>query len=275
MNSYFEQSGFYGQTATGGAAEQAYRFPLGLAGMGVSPYTQHTQPRPPAQDPAGYDSGSVAAAAAVVAATNGTGNSAPSPKAAGLYNPINDYKSSNGPSSGGSAGGGVPSPPAECKDQPPVNGYSSLSKELNSWNGANGTNNNGTSGGAGAGGGGGAGPTGAAANGPTTNGGGGTTPVRPSAGTPDMSRYTPTSVDAMASARDRWMNTCSGLSSASAVAAAASQPQLQQAASPHQTFYPWMAIAGKAGTITHLYTISKHHTNQSRNDVTLGLSTYI
>ena len=84
----------------------------------------------------------------------------------------------------------------------------------------------------------------ATANG-VNGGGGGTPPVRPSAGTPDMSRYTPTSVDAMASARDRWMNTCSGLSSASAVAAAASQPQLQQATSPHQTFYPWMAIAGR------------------------------
>ena len=158
MNSYFEQSGFYGQTATGGA-DQAYRFPLGLAGMGVSPYAQpHTQPRPPTQDPAGYDSGSVAAAAAVVAATNGTAaavgaNTAPSPKATGLYSPINDYKASNGPSSGagsagsGGGGGGVTSPPAapDCKpDQ--VNGYSSLSKELNSWNGANGTNNNGSSG---------------------------------------------------------------------------------------------------------------------------------
>ena len=95
----------------------------------------------------------------------------------------------------------------------------------------------------------------ATANG-VNGGGGGTPPVRPSAGTPDMSRYTPTSVDAMASARDRWMNTCSGLSSASAVAAAASQPQLQQATSPHQTFYPWMAIAGEY-CIQYLFTLKQ------------------
>ena len=59
-----------------------------------------------------------------------------------------------------------------------------------------------------------------------------------------MTRYTPTTVDAVASARDRWMNTCTGLSSASALSSAAAQPQLQQT-SPHQTFYPWMAISGK------------------------------
>ena len=45
MNSYFEQGGFYGQTAgtaaTASPADQAaYRFPLGL-GMGVNPYSQH------------------------------------------------------------------------------------------------------------------------------------------------------------------------------------------------------------------------------------------
>ena len=240
MNSYFEQSGFYGQTATGGA-EQAYRFPLGLAGMGVSPYTQHTQPRPPTQD--GYDSGSAAAAVAasgvVAAAAANGGNTAPSPKASGLYSPINDtnsgvYKSSSNNS--GSGGGGVTPGATDCKDQ---NGYSSLSKELNSvsgWNSGGGT--------------GGAGGTGNGTANATGNGVGGTTPVRPSVCTPEMTRYTPTAaVDAVASARDRWMNTCSGLSSASAVAAAASQPQLQQATSPHQTFYPWMAIAGKTNRV--------------------------
>ena len=56
MNSYFEQGGFYGQAAAASGADPSYRFPLGLAGMGMSPYAQH-QPRP--QD---YD---VAAAAAV------------------------------------------------------------------------------------------------------------------------------------------------------------------------------------------------------------------
>ena len=63
MNSYFEQSGFYGQTA--GGAEQAYRFPLGLAGMGASPYSQHTQPR---QDASAYDTS--AASAALAAQSN-------------------------------------------------------------------------------------------------------------------------------------------------------------------------------------------------------------
>jgi len=257
MNSYFEQSGFYGQTP-GGGAEQAYRFPLGLAGMGVSPYAQHTQPRPPTQD--GYDSSAaaaVAASGAVAAAAANIGNTAPSPKATGLYSPINDagsgvYKSSSSTSSGG---GGVGTPAAaqpDCKDQ---NGYSSLSKELNTggWPSTGGATGGGPV--AGATGTNGPAPTGNGTAAPTgTNGVGGTTPVRPSVCTPEMSRYTPTTVDAMASARDRWMNTCSGLSSASAVAAAASQPQLQQAASPHQTFYPWMAIAGSGSWGTHLFT---------------------
>ena len=51
MNSYFEQSGFYGQG--GGAGAPDYRFPIGLSSLGgVSAYGQH-QPRPP-QD-TGYD----------------------------------------------------------------------------------------------------------------------------------------------------------------------------------------------------------------------------
>ena len=44
-------------------------------------------------------------------------------------------------------------------------------------------------------------------------GGPGSAPVRPSVCTPDMTRYTPSSVDQVA--RDRaWMNTCSSLSAA-------------------------------------------------------------
>ena len=58
MNSYFEQSGFYGGHGQTGA-EQAYRFPLGL---GVNPYG------PPATGPVGrqesYDAAAAAAAAA-------------------------------------------------------------------------------------------------------------------------------------------------------------------------------------------------------------------
>ncbi|XP_023341232.1 homeotic protein ultrabithorax isoform X2 [Eurytemora carolleeae] len=74
---------------------------------------------------------------------------------------------------------------------------------------------------------------------------GSSAPVRPSVCTPDMARYTPDQA-----ARDRaWMNTCSSLSAAAQV----SQPpsQLQQP-SPHQTFYPWMAIADFSGG-THLF----------------------
>merc|ERR1712012_172089 len=179
----------------------------------MSPYAQH-QPRP--QD---YD---VAAAAAVSAAT------AASPKASGLYSPLNNdsssvYKSSSTTSSGsggGSGGAAPPTDPVDCKDQ--SNGYSSLSKELSAW--------------------------GSSATGGTPGSGGGSNhtngnPARPVVSTPDMTRYTPSAVvAAAASARDRWMNSCS-LTSASQP-----QPQLQQSA--NHTFYPWMAIAGG----THLFT---------------------
>ena len=221
MNSYFEQGGFYGQASAAAAGgDPAYRFPLGLAGMGMSPYAQH-QPRP--QD---YD---VAAAAAVSAASAVT-----SPKSSGLYSPINNdsssvYKSSSTTSSGsgggGTGSGTAPPDPAsasvDCKDQ--SNGYSSLSKELNAWGAASGVSSGAASGGAsGAGG-------HAASN--SSNG------VRPMVSTPEMTRYTPTAVDAAAAqARDRWMNSCS-------LTGSQTQPQLQQSA--HQTFYPWMATAGK------------------------------
>ena len=36
MNSYFEQGGFYGQAAATAGADPSYRFPLGLAGGGIS-----------------------------------------------------------------------------------------------------------------------------------------------------------------------------------------------------------------------------------------------
>jgi len=87
------------------------------------------------------------------------------------------------------------------------------------------------------------------AGGPAVPGWGGAAPVRPSVCTPDMTRYTPSSVDQVA--RDRaWMNTCSSLSAAAQ--ATQSPPQLQQP-SAHQTFYPWMAIADFPGG-THLFT---------------------
>jgi Antp family protein len=213
MNSYFEQSGFYGQAAASAGADPSYRFPLGLAGMGVSPYSQHAQPRP--QE---YDAAAAAAAAAASAA-------AASPKASGLYSPLNNdsssvYKSSSTTSSGSGGGGGrvgaapsIPDPTSvDCKDQ--TNGYSSLSKELNAWG------------------------SGAPGGGASSNG---SAPVRPSVCTPDMSRYTPSAVDAAAaSARDRWMNSCS-------LTSASQADQIQQSA--NHTFYPWMAIAGKSRLI--------------------------
>ena len=59
MNSYFEQSGFYGQ-GVGGTAGTApdYRFPIGLGGLGgVTAYGQHQAAARPGQDPtAGYES---------------------------------------------------------------------------------------------------------------------------------------------------------------------------------------------------------------------------
>jgi len=206
--------------------------------MGMSPYAQH-QPRP--QD---YD---VAAAAAVSAASAVT-----SPKSSGLYSPLNNdassvYKSSSTTSSGSGGGGGTGVPPSapssdpsqaaalaaaaasaaaaaqDCKDQ--TNGYASLSKELNAWGSSTPTS---------------AGVVGSHSSSASANGG-----VRPSSGTPDMTRYTPSAVDAV-SARDRWMNSCSLTGSQAQQAALSSQAQQ----SAHQTFYPWMAIAGG----THLFT---------------------
>ena len=58
----------------------------------------------------------------------------------------------------------------------------------------------------------------------SVGGWGASAPVRPSVCTPDMTRYTPSSVDQVA--RDRaWMNTCSSLSAA-AQALTTSTPQL-------------------------------------------------
>jgi len=96
MNSYFEQSGFYGQT---GGPDQAYRFPLGLAGMGVSPYSQH-------QARSHQDSYDAAAVASV-------GSVAASPKAAGLYSPLSDSTASLYKTSSSSAGSGG-TPVGEC-----------------------------------------------------------------------------------------------------------------------------------------------------------------
>jgi len=170
MNSYFEQSGFYGQGGAPTAGD--YRFPIGLGGLGgVSPYGQH-QPRPPQEAP--YD----------------TTPASPS-KASSLYSSLGDSAAYS---------------KIECKEP---NGYPAIKPDLG-------------------------------APAPSSMAGwGGGAPVRPAVCTPDMTRYTPSTADQVA--RDRaWMNTCSSLSAA----AQASQPPSLQQPSPHQTFYPWMAIAG-------------------------------
>jgi Antp family protein len=254
MNSYFEQGGFYGQTAAGTAAagaatasdQAAYRFPLGL-GMGVSPYSQHNAAAAAAaaQSSRHHESQYAAAAAAAAALDQGGGGGQTSPKlASSLYSPLSDssYKATNSAptnsavaasgssnnsvsSAGGGGGGGNngSTGATDCKDQ---NGYSSLSKDVIASANSSSLNNPSSwnSGGSG-------------------NGGGVTPPVRPSAGTPPdhMSRYTPSAADV--AARERWMNTCSLTQSA----AAAQHQQLQQASqSANHTFYPWMAIAGES-----------------------------
>jgi Antp family protein len=255
MNSYFEQGGFYGQTAAGTAAagaatasdQAAYRFPLGL-GMGVSPYSQHNAAAAAAaaQSSRHHESQYAAAAAAAAALDQGGGGGQTSPKlASSLYSPLSDssYKATNSAptnsavaasgssnnsvsSAGGGGGGGGnngSTGATDCKDQ---NGYSSLSKDVIASANSSSLNNPSSwnSGGSG-------------------NGGGVTPPVRPSAGTPPdhMSRYTPSAADV--AARERWMNTCSLTQSA----AAAQHQQLQQASqSANHTFYPWMAIAGES-----------------------------
>ena len=262
MNSYFEQGGFYGQTAgtaaTASPADQAaYRFPLGL-GMGVNPYSQHNAAAAAAAAARPQDSAyaAAAAAAAELAAHQSSGGDQTSPKSNSLYSPLSDSSSYKAPNSATAASAPPPNNSAastgssnnsvssagiagsnDCKDQ---NGYSSLSKDVN--NSANSTSLNSQSAAAAAA---------AAASSWSSSGGGGgsgggnhvTPPPRPSADTPDhMSRYTPTAADV--AARERWMNTCSLTQSA----AAAQQQMHAQASSANHTFYPWMAIAGKAAT---------------------------
>ena len=254
MNSYFEQGGFYGQTAgtaaTASPADQAaYRFPLGL-GMGVNPYSQHNAAAAAAAASRPQDS-AYAAAAAAAAEMAAAAESQTSPKSNSLYSPLSDsssYKAptnsatsapppnnsaaSTGSSNNSVSSAGIAGSTNDCKDQ---NGYSSLSKDVNS--AANSSSLNSQS----------------ASSAPSWSGGGGggsgggnhvTPPPRPSADTPDhMSRYTPTAADV--AARERWMNTCSLTQSA----AAAQQQMHAQASSANHTFYPWMAIAGKNGDI--------------------------
>ncbi|XP_065219365.1 homeotic protein ultrabithorax [Planococcus citri] len=228
MNSYFEQSGFYGShhhhQSSGATAHHhheqnsvaaAYRFPLGL---GMSPYasSQHHhhslhQSRPPQDSP--YDA-SVAAAAACK-----------------LYGNNDSQQSANYSSSAKS----------ECsKDTSHQNGYAAVvaaAKDVwQSASSAGGVNSNPLIG-----------------------------PVRPSACTPDsrVSAYGNTSLGLVggdpttspgasagsvrnssvtSSLTGSW-NTCS-INSASSQPSVATQLHQQSA---NHTFYPWMAIAGANG----------------------------
>ncbi|XP_055904246.1 homeotic protein ultrabithorax-like isoform X1 [Eupeodes corollae] len=224
MNSYFEQSGFYGhphqatgmgmgsaahhdQTATAAAA--AYRgFPLSL---GMSPYANHHLQRSTQDSP--YD-------ASITAACNKIYDGAYKQDCLKGVNSIGD-----------------------------TNGYKDI------WN----TSANG--GGGGAGGGGGGGGSGSAGNGSGAGSGAGqnsSIPVRPSACTPDsrVGGYLDTSGGSPVSHRgggsaasavaagSAWNANCTISGAAAAQTAASSLHQ----ASNH-TFYPWMAIAGKINTI--------------------------
>ncbi|XP_055904248.1 homeotic protein ultrabithorax-like isoform X3 [Eupeodes corollae] len=222
MNSYFEQSGFYGhphqatgmgmgsaahhdQTATAAAA--AYRgFPLSL---GMSPYANHHLQRSTQDSP--YD-------ASITAACNKIYDGAYKQDCLKGVNSIGD-----------------------------TNGYKDI------WN----TSANG--GGGGAGGGGGGGGSGSAGNGSGAGSGAGqnsSIPVRPSACTPDsrVGGYLDTSGGSPVSHRgggsaasavaagSAWNANCTISGAAAAQTAASSLHQ----ASNH-TFYPWMAIAGTNG----------------------------
>lgn len=225
MNSYFEQTGFYGShhqaagTASGhhheqtAAAAAAYRFPLGLS----MPYTssQHHhhhslhQSRPPQDSP--YDA-SVAAACKLYSSSNDTGQQS------GI-NYSTSIKSDCSKSD---------------SDRSHQNGYAAVvaaaAKDV--WQSA------------------------------TTGGSATVGPVRPAACTPDT-RYSsvglvggdPASSPGAAgggrtSSTSSW-NTCSLGSSASQPTVGA---QLHQQPSNH-TFYPWMAIAGNDNVKYFLNTI--------------------
>lgn len=237
MNSYFEQTGFYGghhhHQSAGATAHHhhdqnsvaaAYRFPLGL---GMSPYasSQHHhhslhQSRPPQDSP--YDA-SVAAAACKLYGNDSqqTGN----------------YNSST---------------KSECtKDTSHQNGYAAVvaaAKDV--WQSAS--------------------STGGVSSNPLIG------PVRPSACTPDsrVSAYANTSLGLVggdpstspgastgsvrnssvtSSLTGSW-NTCS-INSASSQPSVATQLHQQSA---NHTFYPWMAIAGKNSALPSIMTRKCH-----------------
>ncbi len=81
MNSYFEQSGFYGQ---GGAASAPdYRFSIGLGGLGgvsAAAYGQHQPPPRPPQDPVsavGYEAPGSPSKSSLYSSLSGGGDPSP------------------------------------------------------------------------------------------------------------------------------------------------------------------------------------------------------
>ncbi|XP_034234416.1 homeotic protein ultrabithorax isoform X1 [Thrips palmi] len=220
MNSYFEQTGFYGshhhQAAAGAAGHHhdqtaaAYRFPLGL---GMSPYTssQHHhhhlhQARPPQDSP--YDA-SVAAACKLYSATSDSSQQ-------GSVN----YSTGSGKTDCVKSG--------LSDSQQHQNGYAAVVAAAKEWQTAN-----------------------------SGNAVGSNSLVRPSACTPDsrvgyggsvgLVGGDPSTSPGSATARTSSATSLGGSWNTCSLNSTSSQPavatQLHQQPSNH-TFYPWMAIAG-------------------------------
>lgn len=158
MNSYFEQSGFYGTPSSGG--DQSYRFPIGL---GMSPYAQHHTGAHRAPQDSPYDA---TAAACKLYSSQVGGESGPGynkvdcgPPTGGVSKESNGYNGKGGGGElghggGGSVGGanswggpgGVPVRPTVCSPDGRYGGGgvvgggggggepSSPSRSLSSWN---------------------------------------------------------------------------------------------------------------------------------------------
>nr|WNK12360.1 Ubx isoform 2 [Folsomia candida] len=175
MNSYFEQSGFYGTPS--GAGDQSYRFPIGL---GMSPYAQHHGARAPQDSP--YDA-TAAACKLYSSQSSGAGSGGGGGGGDGYKldcgpnsvnkEPSNGYNGKDvggaphvpgwGGGPGGGASGGVPVRPTVCTPDGRYGGNSvgggggggepsSPSRSLSSWNATCNNLQNGGGGGIGVGG---------------------------------------------------------------------------------------------------------------------------
>lgn len=212
MNSYFEQSGFYGHphqaggmgmtTAAHDQSASAYRgFPLSL---GMSPYTNHHlhQTRSTQQSP--YDASISAACSKIYD---------------GSYNNNNNNANTANNNKDCAKTGTATTPTNNSSAAVDTNGYKDV------WNTSSSS---------------------------STGGPNSSVPVRPSACTPDsrVGGYLDTSGSPASrggSGSAAWNNNCSTIGgSVSSQAAAASAAGLHQ--SSNHTFYPWMAIAGQCST---------------------------